>query len=183
MAKKLSAGEAFPASVLKNIHGVELRVPDGTSRAIHVQFRRFAGCPICNLHLRSVVQRHGEIKDAGIREVVLFHSSDEALLPYQGNFPFDVIGDPERVLYKKAGVEASPWALLNPRAWPAIVKGNLAKDKPKGGVDGTPFGLPADFLIGPDGRIVEAHYGTHAYDQWSVDELLAKVRGSFLEAA
>lgn len=34
------------------------------------------------------------------------------------------------------------------------------------------LGLPADFLIGPDGRILAAKYGEHAYDQWPVDELL-----------
>jgi hypothetical protein len=35
------------------------------------------------------------------------------------------------------------------------------------------LGLPADVLIAADGRIVAAKYGEHAYDQWSVDELLA----------
>jgi len=35
-----------------------------------------------------------------------------------------------------------------------------------------PRGLLADFLIGPDGTIVALKYGD-AYDQWSVDELLA----------
>jgi hypothetical protein len=32
--------------------------------------------------------------------------------------------------------------------------------------------LPADFLIAPDGTVIAKKYGTHAYDQWSVDELL-----------
>ncbi|MFG2769343.1 hypothetical protein [Streptomyces sp. NPDC048350] len=35
------------------------------------------------------------------------------------------------------------------------------------------LGLPADFLITPDGRIAAAKYGEHADDQWPVDELLA----------
>jgi hypothetical protein len=39
---------------------------------------------------------------------------------------------------------------------------------PEGGV----LGLPADFLIDRDGRILACHYGTHIYDQWSVDDLL-----------
>ena len=38
---------------------------------------------------------------------------------------------------------------------------------------GGPFGLPADFLIAPSGQIKAVKYGTHAYDQWSVDELIA----------
>jgi hypothetical protein len=38
------------------------------------------------------------------------------------------------------------------------------------------FGLPGEFLIGSDGRIVASKYGTHAADQWSVDEVLAIAR-------
>jgi hypothetical protein len=34
-------------------------------------------------------------------------------------------------------------------------------------------GLPADFLIAGDGRVLAGKYGEHADDQWSVDELLA----------
>lgn len=34
------------------------------------------------------------------------------------------------------------------------------------------LGLPADFLIDPDGTVAATHYGHHADDQWSVDELL-----------
>jgi hypothetical protein len=34
------------------------------------------------------------------------------------------------------------------------------------------LGLPADFLIGSDGRVLAAKFGRHADDQWSVDELL-----------
>lgn len=183
MAKKLEVGDAFPVSSLRNIHDRDVAIPDPKAKWVHVQFRRFAGCPVCNLHLRSVVNRHPEIQSAGIHEVVIFHSSNEALLPYQGQFPFDVIGDPKKSLYREAGVESSPWALLNPVAWPSILKGNLEKVKPKGGPDGGPFGLPADFLISPDGKIVDAHYGSHAFDQWSVDELLAKARAGEVRTA
>jgi len=42
---------------------------------------------------------------------------------------------------------------------------------------GGPLGLPGDFLIAPSGEIKAAKYGTHAYDQWSVDELIALAQG------
>ena len=35
------------------------------------------------------------------------------------------------------------------------------------------LGLPADFLIASDGRVLACKYGTHAFDQWSVDEILS----------
>jgi hypothetical protein len=34
------------------------------------------------------------------------------------------------------------------------------------------LGLPADFLIATSGRFLAVKYGEHAYDQWSVDEVL-----------
>lgn len=172
-AEKFKAGDAVPPMKLVNIHGVEITIPSTKSKYIHLQFRRFAGCPICNLHLQTIIQRIADIKAAGISEVVVFHSPKESLLPYQGKFPFDVIGDPEKKLYAQFGVGTCIFSLLDVRAWPAIVRGNSAKDKPTVEPEGGVLGLPADFLINAEGKIVASHYGRHAYDQWSVDELLA----------
>lgn len=174
MGNKITAGQAFPPLRVRNIHGNQVLVPD-PARWTHLQFRRFAGCPICNLHLQTFNARHKEIAAAGIREVVVFHSSDEELMPYKGSFPFDVIGDPTKALYRQYGVESSIRAFLSLKAWAAAIKGNLRKDKPQsGGIpNGGIAGLPADFLIAGNGTVVAAHYGTHAYDQWSVDELVS----------
>lgn len=175
---RLQAGDKAPELNTRNIHGAALSVPGSDGSLTHLQFRRFAGCPICNLHLQTFVARHEDIKKAGVKEVVVFHSPDAELLPYQGRFPFDVIGDPAESLYRKYGVRKSLRAILDPRAWPASLKGNLRKDKPllKGFPTGGPLGLPADFLIRPDGSIKAAHYGAHADDQWSIDEMLAIAR-------
>lgn len=166
---------------LVTVTGAELRVPD-PERLVHLQFRRFAGCPVCNLHLRSVVRRHAEIEAAGIREVVLFHSTAEELREHTADLPFAVVADPGKRLYAEFGVESGPRALLNPRAWPAIVRGTARdlpgvlrrrRPAPKASPDGGRLGLPADFLIAPDGRVIAHKHGSHADDQWSVDELLA----------
>jgi len=97
------------------------------------------------------------------------------------------VPDPEKVLYAEFGIESSPASLFDPRAWGAIVRGVLQSTsatvsdgmplppvRPHGGS----FGLPGDFLIAPDGRILAAKYGEHADDQWSVDELLSLARTS-----
>jgi peroxiredoxin len=172
LTARLRAGDTFPTLDLVNIQKTRVVVPDAEGRWTHLQFRRYAGCPVCNLHLQSVIRRHKEIVGAGVREVVVFHSSDKALLPFQGSFPFDVIGDPKKVLYRRFGVTPSLLSLLNPRAWPGIVRGNLLRNKPGGLAENGHFGRPAEFLISPQGLITHAHYGVHAFDQWSVDELL-----------
>ena len=43
--------------------------------------------------------------------------------------------------------------------------------------EGGNLGLPADILVGPDGRVVAAHYGAHAGDHWEAGDLLALVAG------
>ncbi len=172
-AEKLKAGDTIPSVTVKNIHGVEVTIPNAKTKWIHLQFRRFAGCPICNLHMQSILQRYSELEAAGIQEIVFFHSPDSSLLPFQGKFPFDVIGDPEKKIYAQFGVDTSIYALLDVRVWPAIIKGSSLKDRPQGDPEGGALGRPADFLITPEGKIVASHYGRHAYDQWSVDEVLA----------
>ena len=81
---------------LTAVDGSKIPIPD-PNRLIHLQFRRFAGCPICNLHLREIVRRHEEIAAAGIREVVIFHSPATELVDY--DLPFAVIADPGKHLY------------------------------------------------------------------------------------
>jgi peroxiredoxin len=183
MAGKVRQGETIAPHALLTASGTLVAVPD-RSRVTHLQFRRFAGCPICNLHLRSFVRRIGEIEAADVTEVVVFHSTTEEMRKYEADLPFAVIGDPERKLYREFGVEAGPQALANMRAVLAILRtigpvtgtllktGRLAANlNPHGGR----LGLPADLLIAPDGRVLAAKYGAHADDQWSVDELLALV--------
>ena len=174
----LDVGDEFATLSTENIHGAAIRVPSPDGRVTHLQFRRFAGCPICNLHLQEFVARHEEIARAHVAEVVLFHSPREELLPYQGRFPFDVVGDPDHIFYHRYGVEKSIRSVLNPRAWPAAMKGVLRKDKPalRGLPHGGLLGLPADVLVTPGGRVKAVHYGKHSDDHWSVDEMLSLAR-------
>ena len=52
-----------------------------------------------------------------------------------------------------------------------VGRARLPRAVPHGGR----LGLPADVLIGPEGRVVAVLHGAHADDQWSVDQLLAAV--------
>jgi peroxiredoxin len=178
---KARVGDAFPNLALTTSSGQLVTIPDPAGSYVHLQLRRFAGCPICNLHLRSIVARHGEIRSHGIREVVVFHSTAAELVKHEAELPFPLIPDPERELYRRLGVERRPRSLLSARALRAAIAGERAalvkrstKRGPLGPIKptGGRLGLPADFLIASDGRVAAVKYGQHAYDQWTVDELL-----------
>jgi peroxiredoxin len=171
---QLHAGDTLTRHDLMTINGTPAPVPD-PERLVHLQFRRYAGCPVCNLHLRSFAARHEELVAAGIREIVVFHSAAETMHEFQGQLPFAAIADPERKLYAEFGMETmSPWLALDPRSWLAAGRAIARAPSLRGaaGHGEQHLGLPADFLIGPDGRIRAAKYGRRVDDHWSVDELL-----------
>jgi peroxiredoxin len=181
---RLKPGEVVAIRELPTVSGARLPMP-APDQLIHLQFRRFAGCPVCNLHLQSFARRAADLAAAGISEVVVFHSPAEELVRYTGDLPFAIIADPDKRLYAAFGVEAAPRALLDPRAWPGILKAvahsaaEIVRGRPVPPLfpHGGRLGLPADFLIAPDGRVLAVKYGQRADDQWSVDEVVAHAAG------
>jgi len=177
LSHKLKAGEDIAAIKLKDVQGRDIAIPSPNHRFTHLEFRRFAGCPVCNLHLRQVVTRLSEIENAGILEIAFFHSTNDALLPHVADLPLTVIGDPERIWYKKFGVERSLMGLLNPQVLFDGLKGLNAKTLlPSLSLKEDHDGLPADFLVDSKGTVVAAKYGAHASDHWSVDEILEQAK-------
>lgn len=178
--RRLASGDVVEPFELTTIRGERVRVP-AEAGLVHLQFRRYAGCPICNAHLRSVARRHDELSAAGIVEIAVFHSSAESMRPHQSELPFAAIADPAKALYARFGVESSARAVLHPlawiaplkpRSWSVVLHGLRAGGSPAPAKGESALGLPADLLIDQDGRVRAVKYGRHANDQWSVDELL-----------
>ena len=155
---------------------VGLTIPDATQRYTHLQFRRFAGCPIFNFHLHTFFKSNQRIEAAGIREVIFFHSSESEMQKHQSEYAATVVADPGKKFYAKFGVSRSLFAILHPKALWAAVKGMiLGKLGLK--MENGPLGLPADILLDRSGTVVAVKYGTHADDQWEVEQLLQLVVG------
>jgi len=122
---RFSPGSVVTKRGLLTIRSKVIQVPD-EHEIVHLQFRRFAGCPVCDLHLHEIVRRHDMILAASIKEVVVFHTDRKELLRYADDLPFAVIADPDKNLYAEFGVESGRRALLDPRSWIPIVRGFFA---------------------------------------------------------
>ena len=177
---KFKPGDIVPATTLESVTGESIKFPD-PNRLVHLQLRRFVDCPICNTHIAEMRGRAREIEAAGIKEVIVFHSSAKSIRSYQKDLPFVLVGDPKKALYKEFGVETS-LGFMSLKALGAAMRG-MVHGHFGLRLSGGPLGLPGDFLIAPSGQIKAAKYGTHAYDQWSVDELIALAKGAGLQAA
>ncbi|HET7490315.1 MAG TPA: peroxiredoxin-like family protein [Bradyrhizobium sp.] len=170
----------LPPTTMKAVSGEVINLPDA-KRLVHLQFRRFVDCPICNTHIAESRRRAREIEAAGIKEVIVFHSSPKSIRSYQKDVPFLMVGDPDKAFYRSFGVETS-LGFMSLKALGAGLRGMAHGHFALRVVGGGPLGLPADFLIAPSGRINAVKYGTDAYDQWSVDELLTLAKGVTAEA-
>jgi len=172
---KFKPGDMLPPTVMEAVTGEPINLPDA-KRLVHLQFRRFVDCPICNTHIAEFRRRARETEAAGIKEVIVFHSSPKSIRSHQKDVPFLLVGDPKKAFYKGFGVETS-LGFLSLKALAALMRGIAHGHFGLRFLGGGPLGLPADFLIAPSGRINAVKYGTDAYDQWSVDELLTLAKG------
>jgi peroxiredoxin len=118
---------------------------------------------------------------AGVQEIAVFHSSSESLRRYHADLPFAIVPDPERRLYALYGLEKGLAALLHPKAMWAGMKGLFSAPNNPLDAEGGMMGLPGDFLINADGKIVLARYGSHADDHLVVDDVL-KLAGQLSKA-
>jgi peroxiredoxin len=121
MNMKFKSGDIVPATTLESVTGASIKLPD-PDRLIHLQFRRFVDCPICNTHIAEVRRRAREIEAAGVKEVIVFHSSARSIRSYQKDVPFELVGDPKKALYKEFGVESS-LAFLTLKSLGAAMRG------------------------------------------------------------
>lgn len=172
---KIEAGDFIVQHKLETISESHVEIP-AAQQVTHIQFRRFASCPICNLHIGTFIDRHLDLVAAGVQEVVVFHSTREEMLKHGSDVPFAMIADPTKALYKSFGIESSIMSIVNPVAWASGITGLLKFKQFPYEKGQSFFGLPADFLIAKTGEVIAVKYGHHADDHWEVDEVVTLTR-------
>lgn len=170
---RLAIGTVLPRLELPTLSHGTLTLPNG--RLTHLQFRRFAGCPICNLHLREFARSIDRLTAAGVQLVAFVHSSAKTMQRFQGDLPFPVVPDLERTWYTRFGVERSLASWLHPVAQWRGAKGMVLVPSKAFVGEGGHDGLPADFLLDGENRLLACRYAAHAADDWSVDDLFREV--------
>ena len=176
----LQIGQKLPLESIKTIMNKDIALAHG-SGLIHIQMRRFSGCPLCNVHLVLLAERMTEIAAKGIIEVVVFRTSDVIIKENQGSVEWakdlNFFGDEEGKLYKLFGIEnKGMMGYMNLKAIKLGLSGmKYVKGYRKFGKK--VYNCPMDILVDSStGTIVALKYGTTVYDQWSVDELLSLVK-------
>ena len=154
---------------MKDIYGNTVRLSDYRGKKIILSFYRNVNCPFCNRQVHKVMSLGNRLKKQGVQLLFFFESSNEKLRSstfHQGISPWPLIGDSEREVYNKYGVEQSTLKMMKTMFLANVNKAkketaayNLPEDK-----DASLNLIPADFFIDEAFTVVRAHYGSHIDD-------------------
>jgi peroxiredoxin len=173
---RLEPHQAAPSFSAETVQGNSVTLDQFAGKPLLLKFHRYAACPICNLHLHDFARRFPEFHQRGLEAVAFFHSPVESIREHAGTeqYPFALAADPTFRVYRRYGVETS-W----PRLALSALRPNFYYDWVRAMRQGYWGGkmplqiakMPADFLIGPDGRIAHAHYGRTIGDHLPYHEI------------
>jgi len=176
--KKLKTGDFAPLFTAADALGREFSLADYNGKKnVVLVFLRYAGCPLCQMALGAMKASYNEFesKDA---VVAAFIQSPRERLAEAGDvseFPFHIIPDPEEHIYRIYGVGSTNiLGLANPNV---LIRGlkATAKGYKQGKMEGNLWQLPADFIVGKDGRLTLARIGKDVSDNLPVSELLSSI--------
>jgi peroxiredoxin len=174
---RLKPGDAAIPFSAETIEGQTLSIKEFAGRPLLLMFYRYASCPMCNLRIRDFAQHYPRLHERGLEVVAFFHSPAGNIRANAGkrHIPFHLVADPKFKVYQSYRIETSwPRFLLSMFLpsfyvdWVRAMRYGIW-----GGVDWQMGKMPADFLIGPDGRILKVHYGREIGDHLPVAEVEA----------
>lgn len=172
---KLRVGDDAPEVALVALDGTRLDCRQPRSPVV-VSFTRYAGCPVCQLHVGRIAAAMPEFRARSCGVWMVFQSTPERLRAAMDRWQpgFAAVADPAAGLYDAFGAAASLAGYVHPRSLLALVRATAA-GKRHGRFEGREAQMPADFVLDPGGRIALAHYGGDVGDDAPVAALLAAV--------
>jgi thioredoxin-dependent peroxiredoxin len=172
---RLKSGDKAISFSIETITGRHISLEEFIGKPLLLMFFRYGSCPMCNLRLRDFAQHYASLHDHGLEVVAFFHSSARSIQVNAGKqkYPFHLAPDPKFKVYRSYGVETSWLRFFLTMALPSFYVDWVRSMQYGfwGGVDWQMGIMPADFLIGPDGVIVKAHYGRNFGDHLPMGEI------------
>lgn len=168
--RPLEPGDSAPAFRVNDVRNGQQVTLDSLlreGRFVLIAFHRFATCPFCNYRVHELVRRYDRYHPAGLRAVAFFESTPEQVQrgAERLRVTFPMAADPALEVYNRYSVgAASVWGAIKALRRIGDAQKGAELVKGAGESDGARYRLPADFLVGADGRIRAAHYGSDIGD-------------------
>lgn len=173
---KLTAEQVMPDFTFDTVYESGLILKEVTAKAkkTAIIFLRYYGCTLCQYDIHVLAQNHSKLIANGGQILIVLQSDPIKLaekLP-KGSLPFDIICDPNQVLYKEFEIQpaASMAKMADGKTMLKIGKATTAGFK-HGDYEGEELQLPATFILDENCVLSYVHYGKSAGDIPSISEL------------
>lgn len=174
---RLLIGQIAPDFVTRDLAGRTVSLQAYRGAYVLLSFYRFAVCPVCNVRMRQLALRAEAYQRRGLYFIACVESSEANAHFYLDglNYPFPLVPALGSGLYRTYGLESSVLGI----AKGMLTRQGMYREASRlhlGGWDVRRFDgafgrLPADFLIGPDGRVLLAYYGRDHGDFLRLEQL------------
>jgi peroxiredoxin len=176
----LNIGEKVPSFEIEDVNGQKVEIEEGKKYII--SFHRYMGCVWCQMDIIKLLKEKDKLKEKGVEVIIFIQSPEEVVKEYLKDFPdfpFRLVPDPEKKVYKIFGVESgSFFDIISPTALLRTLKDSptLAKKYKfvKGGIKGDKYLRPAFFVV-DNGVIIWSYKSKNVADSPDISEMLSKV--------
>lgn len=171
----LRVGQNAPPFVVSDVYMKTVKLESGKKKVLG--FLRYIGCPYCQRDIMKLISNRKNFEKA---DVILFsHSPADVLKKYLDkvfDFPFKMVSDPQKLIYKMYGVEdgnvldfVSPSAIIdNLKTLPTLKDYKFVP----GGIDKNFYTRPAFFVIDENNVIKYIYRAKNVADSFDIDDLL-----------
>lgn len=172
----LQVKQNAPEFSINDVFGNPVSLHKYKGKTVYLAFMRFAGCPVCNLRVHTLLKHADSFKAKNIEVVLVYESSLANMLKYLENstYPFTFVADPEGTLYNAYHIEKSWMKLMA-----SMFKGMLGKVRAgeklfrkKPAMDGNMNRMEAEFVIDRNGKLAAAHYSAFLGDNMDIEKIL-----------
>lgn len=146
----LQAGTVAPDFELPNASGRMVSLSRTLEQGpVIVKFYRGEWCPICNLELRNLQRFIPEFlsRNASLLAISPQNPDHSLTMKQKNELSFEILSDSDQVAIRKYKLQFDPGENYHKRRDLTKLNGNGSRTLP----------IPATFVIGTDGKIIEAH--------------------------
>jgi peroxiredoxin Q/BCP len=158
--KEISVGDKAPIFKIDSYNAGTINLSEliGKQKIVLI-FSRYFGCPICQLDLKTLLERSKEIENKGANILYITQSGEKVAKEFieQKSIPFPVIPSSKDELYKDYGL--GPLVKEAAKQVRAKVKEAFAAGLEHGEYEGWEAQCPGQFVIDIDGKIIHAKPG------------------------
>ncbi len=178
MAERLKAGAIAPDFGIDTPWKKGLKLSDFTKKGKTVLiFLRYMGCPICQMRISELRKEIVEFNRRKVNLLVVLQSTPDNItcMVSEKDIPFTIVCDAGQKVFGLYHVQpGSFFRYATPGSIVKAIKATRLGFR-HGKYEGNERQLPAAFVLGPDRRVLWAHYGRSVSDVPKTEAILAEL--------